>query len=685
MADGEWRLYTREQFETMTTVRPPEAPTTTERGRAPDIAPPATPPAGAPQPWSIARARELYNIEGWGHGYFDINELGHVVVRPDAHDRARELDLYDLACDLEAQGADLPLLLRFSDILRSRVDELNSSFAEAIREYDYSGGYTTVYPIKVNQQRHVVEEIVEFGKRGGVGLECGSKPELQAILGLAEHTDHLIVCNGYKDHEFMRLALMAQKLGHQVFIVLEQVSEADVLLEAADELGVIPTAGVRIKLFAEGSGRWAQSGGERSKFGLSTAQLMKLLDKLRAAGRLDIIKMIHFHLGSQITDIRYIKAGLQEITRFYAELREIGVAITHVDVGGGLGVDYEGSNSTSHGSVNYSLQEYANDVVYTLAETCRDAELPMPHIISESGRALTAHHALLLLRVIDVESQTDVELPTLTKDDHPLLHEMLEDVQTLQTKKIRPRRLRELYHDATFAKERAQEFFNTGVLSLRGRATAEQLYLASINRIAMLAQRDRDTFEDIIEDIESVLVDRYFCNFSLFQSLPDSWAIDQLFPIMPVHRLDEEPTRRGTIQDVTCDSDGKIDQFIGYRTPRASLELHPLDEDEPYIVGIFLTGAYQEILGDLHNLFGDTNAVHVRLSERGYDVTDLVHGDTVTEVLAYVQFRAPDLLATFRRKVNDAKAITRDEANAFIAEYVAGLEGYTYLEGEAAR
>jgi arginine decarboxylase len=670
----------------MTTVRPPEAPTTAERGRAPDIAPPpTTPPAGAPQPWSIARARELYNIEGWGHGYFDINQLGHVVVRPDAHDRSRELDLYDLACDLEAQGADLPLLLRFSDILRSRVDELNSSFAEAIREYDYNGGYTTVYPIKVNQQRHVVEEIVEFGKRAGVGLECGSKPELQAILGLAEHTDHLIVCNGYKDHEFMRLALMAQKLGHQVFIVLEQVSEADVLLEAADELGVTPTAGVRIKLFAEGSGRWAQSGGERSKFGLSTAQLMKLLDKLRAAGRLDIIKMIHFHLGSQITDIRYIKAGLQEITRFYAELREIGVDITHVDVGGGLGVDYEGSNSTSHGSVNYSLQEYANDVVYTLAETCRDGELPMPHIISESGRALTAHHALLLLRVIDVESQTDVELPTLGKDDHPLLLEMLEDVQTLQTKKIRPRRLRELYHDATFAKERAQEFFNTGVLSLRGRATAEQLYLASINRIALLAQRDRDTFEDIIEDIESVLVDRYFCNFSLFQSLPDSWAIDQLFPIMPIHRLDDEPTRRGTIQDVTCDSDGKIDQFIGYRTPRASLELHPLDEDEPYIVGIFLTGAYQEILGDLHNLFGDTNAVHVRLSERGYDVTDLVHGDTVTEVLAYVQFRAPDLLATFRRKVNDAKAITRDEANAFIAEYVGGLEGYTYLEGEAAR
>ncbi|HEX6252320.1 MAG TPA: biosynthetic arginine decarboxylase [Gemmatimonadaceae bacterium] len=669
----------------MTTANPPEAPASAagdaaERlsGRSPDIVP-------DPEPWSIDSARELYAIDGWGHGFFDINDRGHVVVRPDRTNRARELDLYELALDLEAQGVDLPLLLRFSDILKSRIEELNTSFAEAIREFGYEGGYTTVYPIKVNQQRHVIEQIVEFGKESGVGLECGSKPELQAVLGLAEHTDHMIVCNGYKDHEFMRLALMAQKLGHRVFIVLEQVSEVDVLLEAAAELGVTPTAGVRIKLFSEGSGRWAQSGGERSKFGLSTAQLVRVIDRLSAAGRLDILQMIHFHLGSQITDIRFIKAGLQEISRFYAELREMGVNVTHVDVGGGLGVDYDGSNSTSHASVNYSLQEYANDVIYTLAEACREAEIPMPHVISESGRALTAHHALLLLRVIDVESQIDVAPPTLSDDDHQLLHEMLEDLQTLTSKRVRPRRLRELYHDATFAKERAQELFNTGILSLRGRAMAEQMHLAMINRIAAIAQREREKYEDIIEDIEAILVDRYFCNFSLFQSLPDSWAIDHLFPIMPVHRLEEEPTRRGTIQDVTCDSDGKIDRFIGYRNPRASLELHAVDDEEPYVLGIFLTGAYQEILGDLHNLFGDTNAVHIQLSPDGYEVTDLVHGDTVTEVLAYVQFRAPDLLATFRRKVTAAGDLTRDQANAFIAEYVAGLEGYTYLEGEAAR
>ena len=640
-------------------------------------------PAAEPEAdeiWTTESARTLYNIEGWGIGYFDINEKGHVVVRPDADNPTRELDLYELASDLEAQGVGLPLLLRFSDILRSRIESLTERFDRAIREYEYTGGYTTVFPIKVNQQRHVVEEIVEFGKSSGVGLECGSKPELQAVLALAEHTDHLIVCNGYKDEEFMRLALMGQKLGHKVYIVLEQLSEVDVLLQVADELGVNPTAGVRIKLHSEGSGRWARSGGEKSKFGLSTAQLVKLVDRLRELGRLDVIKLIHFHLGSQITDIRYIKAGLQEVTRYYAELRAMGVDVTHVDVGGGLGVDYDGSQSTSQASVNYSLQEYANDVVYTLAESCREHDLPMPHIISESGRALTAHHALLLLSVIDVESQADNVMPALTDDDHSFLHEMAEDFNAVSR-----RRVREVYHDATFAKERSQELFNSGVLSLRERALAEQIYVATISAVAHIAQQDRDEYADIIEDLEATLTDRYFCNFSLFQSLPDSWAIDQLFPIMPVHRLDEEPTRRGTIQDVTCDSDGKIEKFIGARAAKPSLQLHKFIDGEQYILGIFLTGAYQEILGDLHNLFGDTNAVHIRLSDNGYEVAELVHGDTVTEVLAYVQFRASDLLATFRRKVAAATGITRQEANTFIADYVAGLEGYTYLEGEAAR
>lgn len=635
-----------------------------------------------PEPWTIEDSRACYNIEGWGNGYFDINSKGHVVVRPDKDERGRELDLFELAMDLEAQGVGMPLLIRFSDILRSRIEDLHERFTAAIKEFQYTGGYTTVYPIKVNQQRHVVEEIVEFGQPFGVGLECGSKPELQAVLGLAETTGHTIVCNGYKDEEFMRLALMGQKLGHQVFIVMEQVSEVDVLLQVAADLNIRPTIGVRIKLSAEGAGRWAESGGEKSKFGLSTSQLVRVIDKLSDAGYLDCLHLLHFHLGSQITDIRYIKAGLQEIARYYSELRKMGLDVTHVDVGGGLGVDYDGTRSTSHASVNYTLQEYANDIVYTLAELCRAEELPMPHIISESGRALTAHHALLLLSVIDVESVTEVVPPVLTEEDHTLLHEMATDLETVNT-----RRLREVFHDATFDKERAQQLFASGVLTLRGRARAEQLHLAIINSVAREARKDRDEYSDIIEDLEATLVDRYFCNFSLFQSLPDSWAIDQLFPIMPVHRLDEEPVRRGTIQDVSCDSDGKIDRFVGgdKNSPRQSLELHPFHDGEPYVIGIFLTGAYQEILGDLHNLFGDTNAVHIRLKERGYEITDLVHGDTVTEVLAYVQFRAADLLTTFRRKVGNSKNITRDEANAFIADYVAGLEGYTYLEGDAAR
>jgi arginine decarboxylase len=543
-----------------------------------------------------------------------------------------------------------------------------------------------VYPIKVNQQRHVVEEIVKFGQTHGVGLECGSKPELQAVLGLSESTEHLIVCNGYKDHEFMRLALTGQKLGHKVFIVLEQVSELDVLLEVAEELGVTPTCGVRIKLASEGAGRWAQSGGEKSKFGLSSAELIKLIDKLQALGKIGILKLIHFHLGSQITDIRFIKSGLQEVARFYLELRAIGVDITHVDVGGGLGIDYDGTNSTNNASVNYSLQEYANDVIYTIAEACRDAELPMPHIISESGRALTAHHALLLVKVIDVESQAEQPIPVLDDDEHSLLHEMYEDWRTLTERGAKPRKVLEVFHDASFDKDRARNYFNSGVLSLRGLAKAEVIWLGTMNAIYRIAKADDDTYADILPELESALVDRYFCNFSLFQSLPDSWAIDQLFPIMPIHRLDEEPVRRGTLQDVTCDSDGKIDRFVGDKKGRPSLELHEFRDGEDYILGIFLTGAYQEILGDLHNLFGDTNAVHVRLNDQGaYEITDLVEGDTVTEVLNYVQFGASQLLATFRRKVNAATALTREEANAFIADYVAGLEGYTYLEGEAAR
>jgi arginine decarboxylase len=642
-------------------------------------------PATEPLRWTTDAARLLYNIEGWGDGYFDIAESGRVIVRPDKAHPERTLDLFELALDLEAQGVALPVLLRFSDILSSRIAALHGAFQNAITEFEYTGQYTTVYPIKVNQQRHVVEEILQFGQGVGLGLECGSKPELQAVLALSERTDHVIVCNGYKDEEFMRLALMGQKLGHKVFIVLEQLSELDVLLQAADELNVVPTCGVRIKLSTEGSGRWAQSGGEKSKFGLSSAQLIGLIERLQNIGRLDILKLVHFHLGSQITDIRYIKRAMGEVARFYVELRRMGLDVTHVDVGGGLGVDYDGTQSTNTASVNYTMQEYANDIVYTLAEMCRELEQPMPDLMSESGRALTAHHALMLMSVIDVESQVEAATPTVFEEDHTLLHEMADDLKAVSRKNVSIRRVREAYHDATYDKEKAQSLFNNGVLSLRERAHAEQLHLCTLNAVRIAARRHPDEFEDILADLDAALVDRYFCNFSLFQSLPDNWAIDQLFPIMPIHRLTEEPTRRGTLQDVSCDSDGKIDRFVGDKGGRPSLELHPFTDGEPYILGIFLTGAYQEILGDLHNLFGDTNAVHVRLRDGGYEVTDLVHGDTVTEVLNYVQFRASDLLATFRRKVQAASGITRDEANMFIADYVAGLEGYTYLEGEAAR
>ena len=615
-------------------------------------------------------------MRGWGLGFFRVNADGHVTVHPDqAADRP--IDLYRLAIDLNAQGIGLPLLIRFSDILKARIGTLASEFRRAIEEISYQGTYTTVYPVKVNQQRHVIEEIAHYGAPYGVGLECGSKPELQAVLGLSERTDHLIVCNGYKDEEFMRFALMGKRLGHHVFIVLEQVGELETVLRIADEMGIAPSLGVRIKLATEGSGRWAKSGGERSKFGLSAVELTKVLDRLAERGRKELLQLVHFHLGSQITDIRYIKAGLEEIGRYYVEIREMGFELTHVDVGGGLGVDYEGSKTTRSASINYTTREYANDVIYTMGTVCRQFDLPMPHIISESGRALTAHHALLLMNVTGVEALTEPVIPPLREDPPPVLVELRENLESLSLERVE-----ESFHDAVFAKERLQELFASDAITLRDMADIEQIYLATMNAIAALIVNDRANYPEIVNHLEATLVDRYFCNFSVFQSLPDNWAIDQIFPIMPVHRLDEEPIRRGTLQDITCDSDGVIDRFAGGRKGKPCLELHPYREGEPYILGIFLTGAYQEILGDLHNLFGDTNAVHIRLTEAGYEITDLVHGDTVTEVLNYVQFGASNLLQTFRRKVSRASDLSRSEANAFIADYVAGLEGYTYLEGD---
>ena len=634
----------------------------------------SNPGGTAAMTWTLEDAKRLYNIDGWGIGYFGVNAEGHVTVHP-TRDPDDGLDLFDLARDLEAQGVGLPLLLRFSDILRTRIESLSERFRSAIKEFEYEGEYTTVFPIKVNQQRHVVEEIAAYGERYGAGLEVGSKPELQAALALNERTDYLIICNGYKDEEFLRLALMGQKLGHKVLIVIEKQGEVDTLLRVAEEMNVVPAAGVRIKLSTTGAGRWSESAGERSKFGLSANELVRLLDKLQSAGRTDILRMIHFHLGSQIPDIRTIKQAMAEVARYYVELRQMGVPIEHVDVGGGLGVDYEGSRSTASGSVNYSIQEYANDIVWSLAEACRENELPMPHIISESGRALTAHHALLLVNVIDLETQL-VEPPVEVREEaHALLHDL-----AATYREIDERRLRDVFHDTAFAKEQTHNHFNSGTMSLRERAEAERIILAIMHRVEELAEKDPEEYSDILPEVSSLLVDRYFCNFSVFQSLPDSWAIDQLFPIMPIHRLNEEPMRLATLQDVTCDSDGKIDIFVGWRKPKPSLELHAFDPEQPYILGIFLTGAYQEILGDLHNLFGDTNAVHIKRTKNGYEVGDLVHGDTVTKVLNYVQYSAQDLVATFRRKVSNATWLTRPEANAFIADYISGLAGYTYLE-----
>ena len=620
--------------------------------------------------WTARDALELYNVDGWGAGFFGVNEAGHVSVHP-TRDPAVAIDLYELATDLTGQGVRLPLLLRFPDILHERIEALTGRFELARQEFGYEGRYTPVYPIKVNQQRRVIREIVAAGKDHGVGLEVGSKPELLAVMALAEGTEHLIVCNGYKDEEYIRLALMGQRLGHEVLIVLEKVQEADTLLAIAEDMGVEPRAGVRIKLASEGAGRWSLSAGEKSKFGLGAAELMAVIDRFRSAGRERSLRMIHFHLGSQIPDIHNIKQGMAEVARFYVELRRLGVPIDTVDVGGGLGVDYDGSRSTSPASVNYSLQEYANDIVYVMAEACRAEGVPMPHLISESGRALTAHHALLLVNVIDRESHPTDDPGALPEDAPRQVFDLAE-----ATGEIERRGVREVYHDLRFARSELRTLFNAGVISLAVRALGERHFLAAMRALAAHARRQPEEFEDILPSIEEVLTDRYFCNFSLFQSLPDSWAIDQLFPILPIHRLDEEPTRRGTLQDVTCDSDGKIDAFVGQ--PEGGLPLHEFRPGTPYVLGIFLAGAYQEILGDLHNLFGDTDSVHVRVVGDDYEVEDVVRGDTMTDVLRYVAFDPAELVATFRRKVKNAD-LAKHEANGFIADYIAGLAGYTYL------
>jgi arginine decarboxylase len=628
--------------------------------------------------WTIDEAREHYNINGWGAGYFDINSKGNIVVRPDKKS-ANHIDLKELVDDIQSKGYSLPVLIRFSDILKASIANLANSFQNSIEEYGFEGQYHGVYPIKVNQQRQVVEEIVKFGQPFNIGLEAGSKPELHAILAILDNPEALLVCNGYKDEAFIRLALMSQKLGKKVFIVVEKLDELAMIERVAGELGVKPNIGLRIKLVSAGQGRWSSSAGEYSKFGLNPMELMEALEIAKNKNILDCVKLIHFHLGSQITNIRRIKNSLKEVGRFYSELMQFGCNIQYIDVGGGLGIDYDGSRSTFASSTNYSVQEYANDVVYHLLEICRAENLPHPNIISESGRAMTAHHSILVVNVLDVTSfpewSDEINVP---EDTPEAVKEIFNVLNSTSNKN-----LIESWHDAVHLKDEAQSKFLLGLISLADRALTERIYWGICRKIEKLSSRLKFLPDDI-RNLRTRLADKYFCNFSVFQSVPDSWAIDQVFPVVPLHRLNEEPDRDATLEDITCDSDGRIDNFIGTnRGTENTLRVHSLKEEESYSLCIFLTGAYQEILGDLHNLFGDTNTVHVSIKEDGsINYEQIIEGENVTDVLDYVQFSADELAGRidgFLIGCVQRGAVTQQEADDFLALYKEGLNGYTYL------
>ena len=628
--------------------------------------------------WTIDEAREHYNINGWGAGYFDINPKGNIVVRPDKKS-AHHIDLKELVDDIQSKGYSLPVLIRFSDILKASIANLANSFQNAIEEYGFEGQYHGVYPIKVNQQRQVVEEIVKFGQPFNIGLEAGSKPELHAILAILDNPEALLVCNGYKDESFIRLALMSQKLGKKVFIVVEKLDELTMIERVAGELGVKPNIGLRIKLVSAGQGRWSSSAGEYSKFGLNPMELMEALEIAKSKNILDCVKLIHFHLGSQITNIRRIKNSLKEVGRFYSELMRFGCNIQYIDVGGGLGIDYDGSRSTFASSTNYSVQEYANDVVYHLLEICKSENLPHPNIISESGRAMTAHHSILVVNVLDVTSfpewSDEINVP---EDTPEAVKEIFNVLNSTSNKN-----LIESWHDAVHLKEEAQSKFLLGLISLADRALIERIYWGICRKIEKLSSRLKFLPDDI-RNLRTRLADKYFCNFSVFQSVPDSWAIDQVFPVVPLHRLNEEPDRDATLADITCDSDGRIDNFIGTnRGTENTLRVHSLKENESYALCIFLTGAYQEILGDLHNLFGDTNTVHVSLKEDGtINYEQIIEGEDVADVLDYVQFSADELAGRidgFLIGCVQRGVVTQQEADDFLTLYKEGLNGYTYL------
>jgi len=628
-----------------------------------------------PQPaWTVAQAREVYNIAHWGGGYFEIDERGRARTRSPRQPAHPGVELAALADDLRARGYGLPVLARFNHILHDRVDTLCEAFAAAIASLDYQGGYTAVYPIKVNQQRQVVSEIVRHGG-SRVGLEAGSKPELMAVLGLSE-PGGVVVCNGYKDREYIRLALIGRRLGLNVFNVIEKLSELDRVIEEARRLGVRPQLGMRVRLASIGAGKWQNTGGEKSKFGLSASQVLEAVHRLKELGMLDTLTLLHTHLGSQIANIHDIQRGLREVGRYYTDLWRLGAPLRWVDVGGGLGVDYEGTRSRSDCSMNYSVREYANNVVSTLWEVCAEQNLPHPHLFSESGRALTAHHALLITEVIDHEPAPGDRLPPPPGIGDPLiLHQLWEVFRTLACGSVV-----EAWHNAAHWLSEARGMYLHGVLRLEQRARAEQCYFAICRKLRPLLNPGVRAHRELLDELNEKLAEKLFLNFSLFQSMPDVWALDQIFPILPLQGLDQPPTRRAVLQDLTCDSDGCIDHYVEGEGVETTLPLPPAPVGEPCRLAIFLLGAYQEILGDMHNLFGDTAAVNVELSEEGgYRLVEPTRGDTVADLLRYVRFEPEDLRVAYRAKIAAAD-LDPERRAAWLAELEGGLEGYTYLE-----
>lgn len=627
--------------------------------------------------WRIEDSAELYNINGWGVSYFNINEKGHVYVTP--RKDGKQIDLKEVMSELEARNISAPVLLRFPDILDNRIEKTATCFQKAAKEYDFNAKHFIIYPIKVNQMRPVVEEIISHGKRYNLGLEAGSKPELHAVLATNMDSDSLVICNGHKDQSFIELALLAQKMGKRVFLVVEKLHELELIFSTAKKLGVRPIIGIRIKLASSGTGKWAESGGDASKFGLNSSELLEAIQILRQQGMEDCLRLIHFHIGSQITKIRRIQTALREASQFYVQLHTMGFNIEFVDCGGGLGIDYDGTRSSnSESSVNYSIQEYVNDCVYTFVEASNKNNIPHPNIITEGGRSLTAHHSVLVLEVTDTATQPEMcEDWEVGPEDHQLVRDLSEIWD-----KLSARSMLEDWHDAEQIREEALDLFSHGIVDLKTRAQIESLYWSITREVNGIVHNQKHVPEEL-RKLDKLLADKYFCNFSLFQSLPDSWALDQLFPVMPIERLDEKPNCSVTLQDITCDSDGKITEYINYMQQTSYVPLHRLRHGEHYYVGVFLVGAYQEILGNMHNLFGDTNAVHIVVDGDSYSIAKTIDGETVAEVLDYVQYDAKKLvrrLETWVSKAVKEGRITIEEGKEFIANYRSGLYGYTYLE-----